>query len=238
MAAPQTTSERAYRQLRQMVIQGELAPGDRLVQRQLAAKLGVSSIPIIEATRRLERDGLVVSHPNWGAQVQVWTDEDIEGAYLAREALEGIACRLFAQRAGEVEKLQLGQFAREFEAAVLRGDPDAWFEADLALHSHIVRATRASTLIHITESTCLITLTLRNAHRRRLSIEAITPEAKVHDALVTALLAGDPDGAERAGRAHVRGGFEWEQSVSEAGRRDSGGQSLELLDGNTLGVSE
>jgi DNA-binding GntR family transcriptional regulator len=205
---PITVSERVYHRLRQMVFSGELAPGERLVQRKLADKLGVSSIPVIEATRRLERDGLVISHPNWGAQVQVWTEEDIEGAYLAREALEGISCRLFVQRATDVQRAELIECGRQFEKLVMSKDAEGYLESDLALHNHIVRATRASTLIHITESSFLITMTLRYSQRKSRNPGQIFPDPSVHGELIEALLGSDPEVAEAAGRKHVRRGFE------------------------------
>jgi DNA-binding GntR family transcriptional regulator len=205
---PPTTAERIYQELRELVVTGELAPGDRLVQRQLASRLGVSSIPVVEAMRRLEHDGLVISHPNWGVQVREWTEWDIEGAYLAREALEGIACRLFVDRAGAVERAQLVQHATRFAELIRQRDAAGWLQADLALHSHIVRSTQAHSLIHTTEGSCLITLTLQNAHRRILGRGTDFPEPTVHDEMVEALCGTDKAAAERAGRAHVRNAYE------------------------------
>lgn len=204
---PTTTAERVYQELRQLVITGELAPGDRLVQRQLASRLGVSSLPIIEATRRLEHDGLVVLHPHFGAKVREWTDIDLEGAYLAREALEGIAAGLFVRRAGGIERAQLVSHAARFAELICAGDAEGWLQADMALHSHIVRATNSQSLIHITEGSCLITVTLRNAHKR-IGRDVSMPAPDVHDELVDALLGKDPEAAEAAGKAHIRRAYE------------------------------
>ncbi|HEY3328898.1 MAG TPA: GntR family transcriptional regulator [Capsulimonadaceae bacterium] len=216
MHTPVTTSERVYKELRQMVFTGELAPGERLVQRKLAGRLGVSSIPIVEATRRLERDGLVVSHANWGAQVQIWTDEDVEAAYLAREALEGICCRLFVQRADDIQRAELVALARRFDEQVIKKDSHGWLESDMALHNHIVRSTRAQTLIHIADSSFLITMTMRNAHKRSLGSDTIFPDPGVHDDIVAALLGTDPDAAEQAGRAHIRRAYEKLRAIDAA----------------------
>jgi DNA-binding GntR family transcriptional regulator len=190
-----------------MVFTGELGPGDRLIQRKLAERLGVSSIPVLEATRRLERDGLVISHPNWGAQVQVWSDEDMEGAYLAREALEGIACRLFVERATDAQRAELVAFGETFRVMAERRDQEGWLESDLAIHNHIVSATRASTLIRITESSFLITLTMRGAQCRRIGQTDAYPDPHAHDALIASLLDKDPDAAEREGRSHIRNAY-------------------------------
>ena len=214
MDAPITTSERVYTELRQMVFSGELAPGERLVQRKLAERMGVSSIPVIEATRRLQHDGLVVSHPNWGAQVRSWSEEDIEGAYLAREALEGICCRLFVQRADDEQRARLVALARRFEEQVVENNPQGWLEADIDLHQHIVRATKSQALAHITDSSFLISLTMSNSHRRHGDGQPIVPVVSVHNELIDALLNSDPETAEQVARAHIRRAYERMQLVN------------------------
>lgn len=204
---PIGTSERVYQELRQMVVMGDLAQGDRLIQRQLAARLGVSSIPVIEATRRLQQDGLVVQHPNWGAQVRQWTEIDIQAAYRARAALEGIACEMFVLHAGRSEKARLLELDQLFRERVEAGDSNGWCEADLAIHSHIVRSSQASSLVQAVESSCLITMTLRTSVRRHLAQRQGFPDAGVHEGLLAALLGGSPRAAHRAGRKHVQGGY-------------------------------
>lgn len=214
MDMPITTSERVYTELRQMVFSGELAPGERLVQRKLAERMGVSSIPIIEATRRLQHDGLVVSHPNWGAQVRLWSNEDIEGAYLAREALEGICCRLFVERADEEQKARLVALSKLFDEQVRQNNPEGWLEVDMKLHQHIVQSTKSQALSHITNSSFLISMTMSNSHKRHSDGQPITPIVGVHDELIEALLNGVPAIAEEAARAHIRRAHERMQQVN------------------------
>ena len=62
-----------------MILKGELVPGVQLVQRKIAAKLGTSTMPVLEALRRLERDGFVVAIPHAGVHVKEWTQQEIEG---------------------------------------------------------------------------------------------------------------------------------------------------------------
>src|ERR1035437_3266117 len=93
-----TISDRVYRDLRRMILVGELPPGSRLVQRTLAAQLGISSIPVLEAIRRLQSDGLVDNYPGVGARVKTWDNDDVEGIFLFRETLEVTAAQLFAQK--------------------------------------------------------------------------------------------------------------------------------------------
>jgi DNA-binding GntR family transcriptional regulator len=214
METPVTTSERVYTELRRMVQNGDLAPGERLVQRKLAARMDVSSIPVIEATRRLQHDGLVVSHPNWGAQVRHWTEADIEGAYLAREALEGISSRLFAERANGEERARLVALAKRFDEEVTAERADGWLEADIVLHRHIVQATKSQALAHILDSSLLISQTMSNSHKRHRDGQPIVPMVGVHDELVAALLGNQPDVAEQVARAHVRRAYERMRAVN------------------------
>lgn len=203
MEHPLTISERVYAQLRQMVFSGELVPGQRLVQRKLAELLGVSSIPVIEATRRLQHDGLVVSHPNFGAQVRVWTDQDVEGAYLAREALEGICCRLFVQRANDEHCARLVALAEQFDKCVDDDNPEGWLTTDMELHKHIVATTKSQPLAHITDASVLISVTMRNAYKS-VDGKLIVPFHGVHDELVAVLLGKEPEVAEAVAKAHIR----------------------------------
>ena len=91
MVNRQTVSRQVYYQIRDMIAKGELAPGTPLVLRELADKLKVSRMPVVEAIRRLERDGFVLDVPKWGASVREWTREERLEAYCIRRALEGEA---------------------------------------------------------------------------------------------------------------------------------------------------
>lgn len=201
---PATLADQVYQQLREQIIRGVLSPGTRLVQRQLAKQLGTSSIPVLEAIRRLERDGLVSSHPRWGAQVECWTKEDIEGAYLMREALEGVAGRLFAERATPMERMALEECHTQFIQTVRMHDEYAIGDADVALHQHIFHCTRSRIFYRLAENSCVITTTIYNASRLLAVGQRTLPDEETHCDLVAALLSGDPDRAERAAKEHVR----------------------------------
>jgi DNA-binding GntR family transcriptional regulator len=84
--------------LRDDIVQGRYEPGDPVPERVVAEELEVSRIPVREALIELERDGLVSILPRRGAYVQVFTAENMQSLYETREALEGMAARLAAQR--------------------------------------------------------------------------------------------------------------------------------------------
>jgi DNA-binding GntR family transcriptional regulator len=204
MQPPSTATDQVYDAMRGMIIQGEMPPGSRLIHRQLAKRFGTSNTPVIEAIRRLDRDGLVDCFPGWGAQVKSWTREDIETAYLAREALEGIACRLFVGRASPADKYTLNQLVERYRAAIRRGDFRESMAVDLELHLHIVNASRMSSIHRLVENSVIIARAIRIGTSAALPEQAQEDLAVRHDNLVSALLGDDPDAAERAGREHIR----------------------------------
>ena len=83
-----------FNTLRQAILRGELKPGERLMEIQLANKLGVSRTPIREAIRMLEQEGLAVTIPRKGAEVAKMTEKDMEDVLQIREALDELAAKI------------------------------------------------------------------------------------------------------------------------------------------------
>src|ERR1700722_20070915 len=87
----------AYLLVRERILRGELAIGQVISRRKLAAELGMSFLPVSEALLRLENEGLLESRPRAGTRVRMPTREDVEGQYIVREALEVKSAMLFAE---------------------------------------------------------------------------------------------------------------------------------------------
>ena len=94
-----SASEMAYQGIRKLLADGELVPGQRLSQSNLARRLCCSPMPVVEALRRLESEGLLVKQARKQARVRELSMEDLEGLSLLREAIESVTARLAAQRA-------------------------------------------------------------------------------------------------------------------------------------------
>src|SRR5947209_4963492 len=92
--------EGAYQLLRAGIFEQRYAPGQRLVEGQLGAELGVSRATLRTALVRLSQDGFVVLEPNRGASVRRCSPREVVDAYEAREVLEGFAAWLAARQAG------------------------------------------------------------------------------------------------------------------------------------------
>lgn len=203
-----TTADSIYLTMRERIVSAEWMPGERLVHRQLAKQFGASNSPVLEALRRLESEGLVTSYPNAGAHVRVWTEEDIRGTYLAREALEGVTCRLFAEQASPREKAKLSIFGQKFDEACKTGNYDDARQTDIELHLYIAGnynpVAQSSSLFRLANNSCLMAATIRNIAIGNPVKHYIAGPIGVHDELIAALNSNDLDLAESAGRAHVR----------------------------------
>src|SRR5579875_1457894 len=97
-AASISLAKRAYSDIRNAILRGDLPLGCPISRRNLARDLGMSVVPISDALQRLESEGLVESWPRVGTRVKVPTAQDIRGYYVVREALESQSARLFAQK--------------------------------------------------------------------------------------------------------------------------------------------
>ena len=104
-----------FNTLRQAILRGELKPGERLMEIQLANKLGVSRTPIREAIRKLELEGLVLMIPRRGAEVAEITEKSLRDVLEVRGALEELAVDLACERIKEDDIEKLREAAKEFE---------------------------------------------------------------------------------------------------------------------------
>jgi DNA-binding GntR family transcriptional regulator len=202
-----TLSERAYYEIKNMIARRELLPGTPLVLQTLANKLGVSRMPILEAIRRLERDGLVTVMPQWGATVKKWSGEEILDAYCIRRGLEGEAARHFVKRATSKDKERLQELSDLFDKYAA-SDPLQCDEADLEFHLHIVRSTRLARLYELIENskietTLIFGLSLTICNQLDDAIQKNLASIGNHRPIVKALLGQDPEEAVRAVWEHI-----------------------------------
>lgn len=128
----------AYRSVRARILSAGLKPGERLVERDLAAELGVSRIPLREALRMLASEGLVVLVPGKGALVAPFGPQDVTDLFDVREVLESLAARLAAERATETTLKPLSDSLLEARAATEADDPQRIAAANAAFHAEVV----------------------------------------------------------------------------------------------------
>lgn len=138
-----------FNTLRHAILMGELKPGERLMEINLAKRLGVSRTPIREAIRMLELEGLVIMIPRKGAQVAQITKKDLEDVLEVRGALEKLAIELACDKITKSQIIQLKQTVTEFKKAMEEEDITRLAEMDVAFHDIIFAATQNPRLIQI-----------------------------------------------------------------------------------------
>ena len=138
-----------FNTLREAILRGELKPGERLMEIQLANKLGGSRTPIREAIRKLELEGLVLMIPRKGAEVAQITEKSLRDVLEVRRALENLAVQLACLRMSPQTLADLKAAARAFEEILGGEDVTAVAEADVAFHDVIYMATDNQRLISL-----------------------------------------------------------------------------------------
>lgn len=140
-----------FETLRTAILDGDLKPGERVMEVQLAEKLGVSRTPVREAIRKLELEGLLVMIPRKGAYVADVSIKDVLNVLEVRASLEGLAASLAAERITEEEIESLKLSAKEFEEMNKLNDRDGMVEKDTEFHTVLLNASRNNKLISIVE---------------------------------------------------------------------------------------
>lgn len=130
-----------FQTLRNAILKGELKPGERLMEIQLAQKLGVSRTPVREALRKLELEGLVIMIPRRGAIVADITVQDLNDVLEVRQALEELAVCKACDCATEDQLKALKQAANDFKRCTESEDLLGCVEADMEFHEIIYAAT-------------------------------------------------------------------------------------------------
>lgn len=193
------TSENVYERLRDMIECGQLKPGMRLVQRDLAKTLSTSHIPVVKAICKLEHDGLVICEPNRGAQVMNWSVEEIECAITIRSSMEQMAARFCAMRATRQQRDELKELAVAFKQYAIEQDVQNSLISDSKLHAFIVQCSGSHLLSRIFCNSRVITNAIRNATWLRMPV--CCPD--IHDDLIDAIVSGDEELAKDCAREHV-----------------------------------
>jgi DNA-binding GntR family transcriptional regulator len=208
IAAP--VREQVEQRLRQAITSGHFRPGDRLIERELCALLGVSRTSLREALRQLEGDGLVTNIPHKGMVVATIGVHSAEEIYQVRAVVEGLAGRLFAEHATAELRAELSAAMIEIEAAYESRDLEALVAAKDQFYQILLIGCGNRTAGIVLQS-----LHARIASLRRLTLAQPGRAAKSvaeMRRILEAILAQDPQAACRACIDHV----EWAAAVAVA----------------------
>ena len=190
-----------FNTLREAILKGDLKPGERLMELQLAAKLGVSRTPIREAIRMLEQEGLAVTTPRKGAEVAKMTLKDMEDVLEIRASLDELASQVATVRITEEQLVRLKERKQDFEISLKSGNVKMIAEADVKFHDVIYEATNNPKLVSMLNN-------LREQiYRYRIEYLKDTEKyptlIKEHEEIYQSLLARDEEAALKSTIVHV-----------------------------------
>jgi DNA-binding GntR family transcriptional regulator len=149
----QTKEEYVYEVLYSAILKCELKPGERLVMDHLSKELGTSTIPIRAALQRLQAEGLVEITPHAGAVVSVVSLDMIAELFALLEALERVAFRAAAEKAGEADIAALESILSQMDQALEQEDTRRWSDLNTAFHRTVAEITGMNLLLEFTNRT-------------------------------------------------------------------------------------
>jgi DNA-binding GntR family transcriptional regulator len=182
----------AYRELRKMIINGSLLPGEKIVQEKLAAKMGISRTPLRVALNMLEAENLIEPKSKAGFQVKIIQDSEILEIFDCRIALESTAAGLLAKNITNKDSKKLQSFFQHLEGE------DGYKKTDTLFHNFIVEKCGNNFLIKLFKQGNLITYIERIGLIR-------PPEETFHEHMdiVNAIVNQNPKEAENAMKLHL-----------------------------------
>ena len=192
-------SQLAYKKLTQMIYGGQLQPGDRLVERQLARRLGISRIPLRESLARLQSEGLVRTDSHHATYVEDFGPQDALEIYSMRLLFEPFAAQLAAERRLPQLIKRLKSLMQKMKAHAQRGHLRKLNEADYAFHLSIVQAAGLKRLTRAYESCHIRIFSPKPSESRDYSAEIMA----WHQRIATAIERGRGEDARKAAYDHV-----------------------------------
>ena len=193
--------ERVLSELRQDIIAGRLRPGDRLVERELADRFGVSRVPVREAIRALVGEGFVHFETPRRTVVRRLSPTDVKELFELREALEVYATGLAAARATPRDLAGLAELLDEAATATAAGDAEAITDINTRFHDHVLTMAGNGLLSSVLDPVDgrLRWLTRQNEEWPQLLTE--------HRELYEAIASGDPHRARAHALAHIQANY-------------------------------
>ncbi len=190
-----------FEQIREDILNGRYANGDKLVEIKLAEELGVSRTPVREALKQLELDGLVENIPNRGVVVNGISKEDIDDILTLRLCIEGLVGQWAAERISEEEVKVLEEIYDLMEFYTFKNDVDKIFELNTKFHETLYHATKSRYLESVLKDFQLFIRAARNSSLK--SEGRLVFALKEHEAILNALKEGNPEKSRVALLTHI-----------------------------------
>jgi DNA-binding GntR family transcriptional regulator len=191
-------------QLRDEILDGQLAAGARLVEAELAERFGVSRGPIRDALNDLARAGLAVDLPRRGTFVSSLTEGDLGEVYVIRRAIEEAAARLTIERADDADVALIFEALAAAEAAYGGDDLATAWDADMAFHRTYCRLSGNGRLLELFDQLASQTVLLMRTTLESHASLAWTPPVELHRRIAQAIADRDVARATEAVGAHYQ----------------------------------
>ncbi len=202
-AGHENLDQKAYEILKNMIIERQILPGEKIPQEKLAQELGISRTPLVNALKFLEHEKLVESKPRRGYFVRLFSSQEMVSIFELREVLEGLAAKRAAANITEKELEILNCFFRAFAESTNITDFKAYAKGDRRFHNFIAEIGGKEFLKSIMQTCNIIT-----ASYQYLSPEGLVrpPNETIeeHLAVIKAIGDRDPDAAEALMRRHLK----------------------------------
>jgi DNA-binding GntR family transcriptional regulator len=190
--------DRIHDALQTRISNGQLQPGDRIFEQEIAIEFGVSRVPVREAIRMLQSSGMVeVRSRRRGVFVRSLDRKELEELFDVREALEALAAKLAAERNDAAEVERLGELAARSREALNASDTDAMSQANTEFHDMLVALSRNELLASMLEP---LHGRLASLFRLNLEPERVCGE---HEEIYSAISDGDAERASEVAKRHV-----------------------------------
>jgi DNA-binding GntR family transcriptional regulator len=192
--------DKVVEELRRRIVDGVYAPGNRLTEDRLAQAFGVSRNPVREAIRVLEAEGFVITQPRRSAVVASLSAQDVQDLFDVRLALEPLAARLAAERAGPAAASALRELTEAAEAAAAAGELDRVAELNTRFHAIICAYSGNVLLRGMSEK---LHARLQWVYRQSAA-DRVSHSWAEHESLAAAIQAGDGEKAAAQAGSHIR----------------------------------
>ena len=197
-------------QIRGSILEGSVAPGERIVERTLGTELGASVTAVREAIIQLETEGLITKRSNSTTNVSIMTVKEIGQAFVVREALECVAVMEAARRATAADVAHLKELLDAMVAAAEKKIPGLYVRCDFSWHEAVWEISGNEILASTLRRIVLPLFGLSTVHLVSQKNFNLEEDAQLHAAILDAIARNDPEGA---GKAFERGLEEWKSQV-------------------------
>lgn len=203
---PRRIANEVYKELLEAITQGRITPHDRLIQERLASELGVSRTPLREALLRLQQEGMLEPAGRAGFALRQITELEVEQIYGTREAIEGYAAQILAERGQPIDFDTIEQQVEAEERRTMVTVAD-YFHSSRRVHRQFVAQTRNPYLLDMFDSVWNRTVSF-HIYASTMRMEALAESARHHRILLEGIRSSDGVRASELMRQHIVEGLQ------------------------------